>query len=136
MRKLCLLLSTVLIVGLGHLATAPQAQAGCRINLGTKNTGTQVIYVHTGVSQVKSKSGSWRRLSRGDWHSVGGAFTLQAGAEVTDGYRAVFGCSKKRRYRIQYNCGSSWDADNVRTTYYPSPGGWSTKQSLTIDLSC
>lgn len=106
--------------------------AGCDINLNVKNTGNYKLDVSSYFSKAKIKGGSYRRLKNGLWFSSGK--TVKAGATEGDVYKATFGCSKKRRYKIYYYCRDGSQNGNAFTEYYPSTTGWTTSQTLTVSL--
>lgn len=117
------------------VAVGPAA-AGCAINLGVENTGSSSLWVQGELSKVKSRGGTWRRLGASNWAPTGASsFHLQSGGTAIDVYNATFGCGKKRRYRIVYECGSGANR-SARTTHYPGASSWTKNQSPTIGLSC
>lgn len=124
-----------LLLGLAIMSKDVLAGA-CIVNLSVKNVGSQTLYVSNALSKVKVRNGYYRALSKGHWSSKREQ-TIKNGRTFTDSYRAQQGCNKKRRYRIEYRCGA-YGSGNVsnRGIYYPSTNGWTTKQSLTINISC
>ena len=123
------------LIALTLMSIPGLASAGCKINLSVQAPGdTNIRVFNWGNSAVKSKGGVWRNLRFGQWISNKiMARSISAGGTFSDVYNASFGCSKKRRYRISYQCGPNREE---KAYYYPSTSGWTTKQSLTINLPC
>ena len=135
-KSVCAAALCVAVIG---LAAAP-AQAGCRINVGVKNTSAQQISVGRHASRVKSKGGTWRSLGTGYWGSSFGDygwFILDNGEQYIDRYKAAFRCGAKRRYRFSIRCNDpATGTDVVITHYYPSATTWTTQQSFVANLTC
>lgn len=110
------------------------AQAGCKINLTLVNDDSRTYRIfndsHNDTS-VKTKGGVWRDLRKGHWFGGMTSIDVGSGADISDVYEATFGCSKKRRFRIDYRCASG---GNKRVTYYPGPNSWTERQDVTIHL--
>jgi hypothetical protein len=104
------------------------ANAGCQINIFVENTGIYAVDVRTGTNGtgVKTKGGSWRKLTSGNWRLMGDE-TIEAGEQRGNRYNAVFGCGKNRRYRIKYYCKGGANERSHFTSYYPSPTEWTKK---------
>ena len=124
----------VLIVALallfGGMNTTP-SYAKCNINLKIKNIGKKDgLSVVAYRSEVRVKGGTWKKLSKLGW----GIARVNPGKTKSDVLEAKLKCTAKRRYMIRYECHSSDNGGN-RVTYYPSSSGYTTKTSVTINLS-
>lgn len=105
------------------------AAAGCKINVGVKNTGD--IKIRFMQLHVKSKGGSWAYGGSKGWSPFK---HLAPGASHSDGYNATFGCKAKRRYRFTYKCeGSPIEEENF--DYFPTATGWTKDINPVVKLS-
>jgi len=117
--------------------SAGPAVAGCNINVGVRNGSATPIKVFDS-SKVKSRGGTWRRMSRGYWGAfTDGSFDLGPGETYVDGYLATFGCNARRRYLFIVQCrNQATGIMSEQYLYYPSPNGWTRMQSFTKTLNC
>ena len=126
------------ILSIGLFAVADSAEAGCDINLKVKNsTGSTICVNNSDVngSAVKVKNGTWKKLIKGSWNSPDESIQVTNGSSTSDVYKASFKCSKKRQYKIRYNCGPcTTGASSSHTKYHPSSSSFTTKQTVTITL--
>ena len=126
-----------IIAAIALLLGSYSAQAGCNINLQVKNNSygdTVMVRASSATdswkSKVRTSGGTWRALTNGGW--IGRNLLLEYGEQGGGTYRADFSCSKKRRYRIAYNC----NGGNVRYAYYPSSTTWTKNTNIRVNLGC
>lgn len=98
------------------------AYAGCNINIKIYNNETAPIYVDWYFSKVKSKGGSWKRISSS-------GKTIAPGESLSKVYFATFGCSAKRRYKLYFR---TVPMTNSWVEYFPSPSAWTSKPNIFI----
>ncbi len=139
MKKIPNYLVVILTVIMLYALSGTKVFAGCQLNVYVKNTGKDSLKVKNGVlfgddSSVKIKLGTWRNLITGGWLDDDLEFRLDSGQKKGDGFRADFNCGAKRRYKVRYTCQGGKHSGSLFTDYYPSPTGWTEKQSVTIKL--
>ncbi len=139
MKKFQNLLVVLLAVAMLYVVSGTDVFAGCQLNVYVKNTGKESLNVKNGIlfgddSSVKIKLGTWRNFITGGWLDDGYEFGLDSGQKKGDGFRADFNCGAKRRYKVRYTCQEGKYRGSLFTDYYPSPTGWTDKQSVTVNL--
>ena len=127
----------VLVLGLVFWGTQiSSGHAKCKINLTVKNTSkkneVRVQNSYFSGSEVRVKRGTWKKLYKLRW--VGKDFYVKPGATKSDVVEAKMKCSAQRRYMIRYACISKTHTGE-KVVYYPSSTGYTTRQTLTINLT-
>lgn len=123
MKKLVVLAVGMAMFAVGFLGLTPIANAGCSLTIKVKNTGNATFTVNWSESKVKVKGGLWTKLKDG-------RESVAPGKTVSTTYQALFNCGANRRYQIRTEKGGS-----EKTTYYPSSSGWTTQQTVTVNIS-
>lgn len=123
MKRLWILAMGVSIFTTMFLGLTPAANAGCSLTIRVKNTGNATFTVNWSDSKLKVKGGLWAKIRDG-------RESVAPGKIVSTTYQALFNCGTNRRYQIVTEKGGS-----VKTTYYPSSSGWTTSQTVTVNIS-
>ncbi|KYF96779.1 hypothetical protein BE20_39330 [Sorangium cellulosum] len=124
-RRTLIAAAAVLPIAAAVAASVPNdAVAGCQITVRVHNSGSQSFAVDWDESKVKARGGTWDKLAKSSSEQV------DPGETKSIVYGALFNCGANRRYQIHTTRGG-----DEETTYFPSPDGWTTDQTPTINVS-
>jgi hypothetical protein len=129
--RLLLPILGAVVLGAGLLVSADSAAAGrpstdeptgCDVTFRGTNSGSSSITFEHGLSRVKVRRLTWKKL--GSWSQ-----RIVAGGSLSSTVRLDFGCGAQRQYKLYFErSGGGGDV----SCYYPSSGSFTESQAINL----